>query len=348
MEYESSNLFTPNSSKNMYFSPFSCGSKKALENFFDMTTKETSPLLQDPLNQLLMGSPLFNMDFIPSPVSIGGLKNNYHKQQDFSFNQIPTLELPLKIQNKFDNQTNNIKEIKRIKIKREIPTIQIEENKREVKKVINTIPKVENRRWIVVYSNTNDFYMNVFSKTRCDKPSEEVDEVLYSSLKYEIKQNLYGNFNYKFILAKIYAVDSITGDVILKNNNSVLKGTIQCTIAISTEEKNEITGTLKVQFTDVSYHHKKGDICWEISYFQPDDLNNPLLKVRSAPFKVFARKPSTEAKKRKKDDVDDSFTKFTNSLEELVKYTKKLKTQDKNKALNLINLKIQEFEKNMI
>jgi len=52
-------------------------------------------------------------------------------------------------------------------------------------------------------------------------------------------------------------------------------------------------------------------------------------------------------KKRKRDDVDDSFIKFTNSLEELVKYTKKLKTEDKNKALNLINIKIQEFEKNM-
>jgi len=188
--------------------------------------------------------------------------------------------------------------------------------------------------------------IKVYCKTRCDKHSEDVDEVLYSSLKYEIKQILYGNFNYKFLLAKIYVVDSVTGEVISKNNNSVLKGSTQCTIVNSTENKNEISGSLKVQFTDVSYHHKKGDFCWEISYFQPDDLNNAILKMRSSPFKVFARKPSTEVKKRKKDD-EDNFLKFTNSLEELVKYTKKLKTDDKNKAINLISLKIQEFEKNL-
>jgi len=71
--------------------------------------------------------------------------------------------------------------------------------------------------------------------------------------------------------------------------------------------------------------------------------------MRSSPFIVYARKPSTEVKKRKAEDEKDVdlFNKFKYSLEELVKYTKKLKKDDKEKAMNLISLKIQEFEKNM-
>jgi len=192
-----------------------------------------------------------------------------------------------------------------------------------------SFPNIEEKKssyrgWQTVYSSESDFNIKVYCKTRCDKPSLDVEEVLYSSLKYEIKQILHGNLNYKFLLAKIYVVDSVTGEVIQKNNNGVLKGSIQCTIVNVTESKNETSGVLKVQFVDVSYHHKKGDFCWEISYFQPDDLDNPILKMRSSPFKVFARKPSTEVKKRKKDE-EDNYLKFTNSLEELVKYTKKIK-----------------------
>jgi len=93
-------------------------------------------------------------------------------------------------------------------------------------------------------------------------------------------------------------------------------------------KKKEISGVLKVQFTDVSYHHKKCDFCWEISIFTPNELNNPILKIRSSSFKVFARKPSqvaaTTKKKRKKDEESD-FELFCNRLEELVKFTKKLK-----------------------
>jgi len=138
--------------------------------------------------------------------------------------------------------------------------------------------------------------------------------------------------NYPFLLSKICVVDSVSGEQIQKNNKSVLKGQIECTITNSTENKNETSGILKVQFTDVSYHHKKGDFCWEISYYAPNELNQPLLIIRSTSFKVFARKPSqlssTASKKRKKDEQTD-FNNFCDQLEELVKYTKKLKNDDK-------------------
>jgi len=69
----------------------------------------------------------------------------------------------------------------------------------------------------VIYSNTEDFTISAFTKTRCDKPTEKVDDVLYSSLKYEIKQYLIGKLNYPFLLSKIFCVvDSVTGEQIQK------------------------------------------------------------------------------------------------------------------------------------
>jgi len=166
------------------------------------------------------------------------------------------------------------------------------------------------RGWQVVYSQTNDFSVSVLTKTRCDKvPTEDVEEILYSSLKYEIKQNLNGQLNYPFLLSRIYVVDSTTGEIVQKNNKGVLKGVIEVAIANTSENSNEVPGLLKVQFTDVSYHHKKCDFCWEIAYFTPNDLEEPILRMRSSAFKVFARKPSqaasTSIKKRKREDEDE-------------------------------------------
>jgi len=91
-----------------------------------------------------------------------------------------------------------------------------------------------------------------------------------------------------------------------KNNKGVLKGQVEVAITNSIENGNEVSGILKVQFTDVSYHHKKCDFCWEIAYYTPNELNEPILKMRSSAFKVFARKPSqiasTNKKKRKRED----------------------------------------------
>jgi len=150
------------------------------------------------------------------------------------------------------------------------------------------------------------------------------------------------------LISKIYVVESTTGDVVQKNNKSVLKGLLNCTIHDSSNEKNTESGVLKVQFTDVSYHHKKCDFCWEVSYFAPNELNTPIMKIRSSSFKVFARKPSTVAsltkKKRKKDQTD--FDNFCERLDELVKYTKKLKTDEQKSALELVSKKLLEFQNN--
>jgi len=269
-----------------------------------------------------------NFELLQEQLDLKQMEELKQQQQQLSFKKIvPMMELPLNIVNKFEKKieikkNNNNKIIKQNKLekkkvekKTEKKTINIES--KPVVKITLVEEKVEEKKgeekkegeegfrgWTVIEKSQEDFYTQITCKTRCDKPSEEVDYTLYSSLKYEIKSNLFGSFNYKFLLAKIYVVDALTGEVITKNNNPVLKGTIQCTIVNSSESNTskvqEVSGTLKVQFTDISYHHKKGEVCWEIQYFQPDDLNNSILKMRSSPFIVYARKPSTEVKKRKK------------------------------------------------
>jgi len=96
MEFE--NIFTPNSTFN-FFSPYSCGAiKQGIENLFDSKGHEESR--EDPLNQILLNSPL-SLDF-PSPLSIN--IQNKHFQ-----NNIPNLELPLNVQKKLDQPKKETK-----------------------------------------------------------------------------------------------------------------------------------------------------------------------------------------------------------------------------------------------
>src|SRR5690606_382584 len=116
-----------------------------------------------------------------------------------------------------------------------------------------------------------------------------VPERMYSSLKYEIQLTASGQFikNVPFILARIKVVDSKTFEVVKKNNKDVLKGVIESALTQSNNDKHVFNGTLKVQFVDISYHHEKREFCWEIHYFTPDDLQNPIIIKRSAAFRVY-------------------------------------------------------------
>jgi len=137
----------------------------------------------------------------------------------------------------------------------------------------------------------------------------------------------------QFILARI-SVNDTTGSI--EKGTQLLKGLIEC--ALTRGKNSEYEGTMKVQFSDCSYHHKKGDFCWQIDYFFPSDLENSILTLQSAPFKVFARKPTKE--KRKGSTFDD----FTSKLEELVKASKKLKSEEKRVALDLVSEKFTALD----
>lgn len=205
------------------------------------------------------------------------------------------------------------------------------------------------RCWKVIYRQPDllqQFNLRIFTKTRCDTPCEHVTEKMYSSLKYEIRQHITGPIcaQQPFLLGRIQVVDSSTGQAIQKSDKkTVLKGVVECALTKPPGAKDpfEIQGVMKVQFTDVSYHHKKRDFCWELRYYIPNDLNNAILIVRSAPFKVFARKPN-QNKKRKR--ASSNYEDFCNRLEDLIKVSKKLKAEERKTALQLLSSKLLQID----
>jgi hypothetical protein len=155
----------------------------------------------------------------------------------------------------------------------------------------------------------------------------------------------------------------------------VLKGTVETALTkpttnnkakkMDTCEEDEFRGTMKVQHTDCSYHHKKSDFCWQISYFVPSDLEHPVLIKRSAAYKVYARKPNQNKKRKRVDtkeeeeddeeeitspvttssiDMSGSFDDFSSRLDALVQCSKKLKPNEKRNALELVSTKLLQLD----
>lgn len=167
-----------------------------------------------------------------------------------------------------------------------------------------------NREWSTVLKNGLYFKegddIKISSKTRCEKPCFSVPEKIYSSLKYEVIQQTTFGTALPFLHSRISAVEAGTFAEI-KKEKPVLKGTVEGALTHPPANKHidpsRLTGNLKVQFNSevqLSFHHFRKEICWEIAYFEPSDLHTPILIKRSAPFKVFARKPSTASEKESK------------------------------------------------
>jgi len=276
------------------------------------------------------------LHLLDSPVDIANKENNYQEFESlFS-----------------DCQENSLEELT---IKQE-PKVDDQEKSSGAEQDMN-------RMWVNVFHN--DKYIKkedlkdiiVKSKTRRDKPLETVPERMYSSLKYEIQLTASGPIvkNVPFILARIKVVDSRTFEIVKKNNKDVLKGIVESALTQGSQDKNIFNGTLKVQFMDISYHHEKREFCWEIHYFTPDDLQNPILIKRSAPFRVYARKPNQNRPKRKKEsdsssrkkkkvDQSPNFIEFCRRLEELVDFNKKLCEEERKRAMEMVFTKFMQVQ----
>lgn len=222
------------------------------------------------------------------------------------------------------------------KAKKEVQNQDPKPTKKEIMTKEMNIQVDYQREWKITKS-TENIQVDITSKTRCEIPTPQVPEVLYSSLKYEIKQKISGNYSkeHQFLLGRISLVDSFGNSL---GDKQLLKGLIEC--ALTKTQLDEFEGTMKVQFSDVSYTHKKGDLSWQIQYYLPSDLENPVIVVLSAPFKIYARKPSV--KKRKTSNFDE----FTTRLEDLIKASKKLKNEEKKLALELASSKLRDLEPN--
>lgn len=230
----------------------------------------------------------------------------------------------------------------------------------------------EHRLWHTIFSNANILKgdITVKSKTRLDNPCSSLPDRLYASLKYEIIQSATGvDPSLQFILAKAQVCEAESGQVVdsVKNVPS-LKGTVEAALTKSTEEENSDTepvhlnGTLKLQFGNkLSYHSTKKHYYLEIHYFLPENLSSPIYIKRSASFKVFARKPNIDPKKRekikpkkrKREDGNpgprkvarvetsslpssSSLADFKNRLEDLVQVNSQLSAEEKKHAMDLV------------
>jgi len=278
---------------------------------------------------------------------LNGLPNYQDLESLFSGQDSPLQEVICKQESKEENVTHQ-KKVKDAKVDEEEGKIDM------------------SRVWLDVFNNDKiikrEELKNVIvrSKTRRDKPLEAVPERMYSSLKYEIQLTASGQFikNVPFILARIKVVDSKTFEVVKKNNKDVLKGVIESALTQSNNDKHVFNGTLKVQFVDISYHHEKREFCWEIHYFTPDDLQNPIIIKRSAAFRVYARKPNQKKPKRKRDsdsasrkkqkvetlDQSPNFTEFCRRLEELVDFNKKLCEDERKRAMEMVLSKFMQVQ----
>lgn len=212
----------------------------------------------------------------------------------------------------------------------------------------------EKRTWSTVSFNEQfikkEFLdkIKVTSKTRREKPSTTVPERLYSSLKYEIGLSAsLSAFTQElpFVLARIRVVDSETFEIVKKNKKDAMKGIIEGALTQNGNEK-DYKGFLKTQFIDLSYHHEKKEYRWEVHFFAPSDLENPILIKRSANFRVYARKPNVNKDKKRKcgsttENVPrkkvSKFAEFITRLDELVEFQKQnLKPEEKRRAMELV------------
>jgi hypothetical protein len=155
-----------------------------------------------------------------------------------------------------------------------------------------------NRTWKTIYNsyslNNETAISKIEIKTRSDQPSlDSMSERLYSSLKYEVSQEI--PFNYygsAVIMCKIDVVNPFESDEVItkQGGNDILKGNTELIPLTLNSKKTLLSSKTKIQFLSVSFHHENKYFSFKFSYYHPENLNNPILVQLSAPFQVFARR----------------------------------------------------------
>jgi hypothetical protein len=260
--------------------------------------------------------------------------------QRFEERPVPTLQLPKekKFSAKYQEDSSSLKD-------------------KSGKKRVSTAPvetSTTARNWKTVVANREilkDFDVSIFVKSRKDASSETIDEKLYSSIKYDIVHK--GKFIKEgyFLLCRIQAVDAVTGEEIRKGKSTVLSGTTES--AITSGKDGIFEQKMKIQFTDVSYHHDKRQFALKCSYFLNNDTNTPILVKVSPGFMVYARKPNQNSGKRKRPDgrtqpskqrkvesiaqsSSNAFDFFAQRLDELINGLDSMNQVDKKRAMDLM------------
>uniref|UniRef100_A0A7S1KTF8 Uncharacterized protein n=1 Tax=Percolomonas cosmopolitus TaxID=63605 RepID=A0A7S1KTF8_9EUKA len=228
------------------------------------------------------------------------------------------------------------------------------------------------RAWAIIEKHTPyNLQVHVCSKTRCDPETTIVPKQMFSSLKYQIKviikcDDVLRN-EFSCLIARCTVVDAEDGyREILKDGSIILDDTPEVALSLT---KDGFSGTLKVRFTDCSYHHNSHDFCWVLKFFAPKNLTTPLLVVRSGAYRVLARRPKSvttkkpkkpnakkdtttkssnkgkNKKEKKRSEADlNPFAAFESKLDELVQSTKYFKEDEKRTAMELVSKKLLEAD----
>jgi len=170
-----------------------------------------------------------------------------------------------------------------------------------------------NRKWRILYSNPkimSDYNEEtpaisaIEVRTRNDTTTGTVPERLYSSLKYEVTQEINAQIfgqNTAVLMSKLQVVNpyNFEEEILKTNGKSIVKGTSELVPLTLNGSATSLFSKTKVQFTDVSYHHEKKYFALKVSYFDPNNLSEAIFVQMSAPFQVFARRPRRKSLKRK-------------------------------------------------
>jgi hypothetical protein len=125
-----------------------------------------------------------------------------------------------------------------------------------------------------------------------------VPERMYSSLKYEMKQAVAKGViadSSNVLMSKLEVVDPQDHfeEILKTNGQKLIKGVSEVTAMSRNANGCTLECKMKIQFTDVSYHHEKKYFAFKVSFFDPSfSMEEPVLMVLSAPFQVFARRPT--------------------------------------------------------
>jgi hypothetical protein len=183
----------------------------------------------------------------------------------------------------------------------------------------NNILYPPTRKWQLTFPKgstlqDSDLQITLSMKIRGEEARMVVAEKLYSSHKYVMLHSITGKKvmqQYPLLVARLYVVDPMNPqDEILKNGKPIVKGASEAAVTKPSEHSTHMQGTMKIQFTDVSYHHEKKYFAFSVKYFDPSNLEQPLMTLTSPAFRVYARKPTihegeeeeeaTPSKKKKK------------------------------------------------
>eukprot|EP01080_Neovahlkampfia_damariscottae_P000699 gene699-8951_t len=193
----------------------------------------------------------------------------------------------------------------------------------------------EDREWKILENKiADDCTVEIFinSKKNQQENSKEIPSKLYASPKYDLKQVIKGIKGDDLVLMGVLKVVNVENDeeVLNQKNEKILSVTTE---GVFKKNNDELTIDLKFKFEDES--------------FDPKNLAEPLLRIKSAAFKVFARKPSNASLKEnsstvspnspkvgEKRKLDVTLTEYFSFLEDLIEHSNNLDETERKPALD--------------